>query len=114
MRSSSCLVRRSCSISRQASLNSWAASNRWSVTLPVPGGLRGVAVGASGDSFSMPITLEPPGRPAPPPDPRPLLFLWLVPRSRSEDVRDEHLGSVLVGRVGGGEELGHGAFLDDG
>src|SRR5271166_1763691 len=33
---------------------------------------------------------------------------------RSEDVRDEHLRCALVGRVSGGEELGHVAFLDDG
>jgi len=28
--------------------------------------------------------------------------------------RDEHLRGALVGRVGGGEELGYGAFLDEG
>ena len=33
--------------------------------------------------------------------------------SQSQDVRDEHLRGALVGRVGGGEELGHVAFLGD-
>src|SRR6516165_3365847 len=38
----------------------------------------------------------------------------MLGRSQSEDVRDEYLRGALVGRVGGGKELGHGAFLDDG